>query len=415
MRTSTLGAAVALAVSLIAARPAAAAVPATIPFQGALTGVADGSRTAVFTLYDAASGGATLWTETKTITVAAGQFVTALGSATPFSYTVKFDKPYWVGVKVGDDPEMTPRLPLASVPYAMALPSITVDRSTGFVGINTSSPGSQLNVVGTIMSSGVGNYGHSVLGVSGSGNGSAYVTNPDGNIRVQMYATTNTGGRLDVDGSTGIARTGMYVDDADLGYLYADRLDFADTLGDKLLLYGGASSANYGLGIQSSLLQIHSDNSSSSIAFGYGSSEAFTERMRVTGGGRVGIGTASPTQALDVRGNIKMNSAGDMYAAGGQENLYIVRGIVNANGTIAAGSGFTVVHDSNGHYTVTLAKSEFDQPPAVAITPWTSQPVLAVMTSVSGVVGQPAKFSLATLQNGVGVNCGFSFIATAFH
>jgi hypothetical protein len=66
-------------------------------------------------------------------------------------------------------------------------------------------------------------------------------------------------------------------------------LNFASTLGDKISLFGNAGS-HYGFGIQSNLLQIHSDAAVADIAFGYGNSAAFTENVRIKGNGNVGIG-----------------------------------------------------------------------------------------------------------------------------
>jgi hypothetical protein len=83
-------------------------------------------------------------------------------------------------------------------------------------------------------------------------------------------------------------------------------LNFPDVLGDKISLYGN-SGAHYGLGIQGSLLQIHSAGTGDDIAFGYGSSNAFTERMRIKGNGNVGIGTPTPAASaqLDVSSTTK--------------------------------------------------------------------------------------------------------------
>ena len=74
-------------------------------------------------------------------------------------------------------------------------------------------------------------------------------------------------------------------------------LSFSNTLGDKISLWGGANSPggnHYGLGVQGSLLQIFVPGNGDHIAFGTGRSDAFTERMRITGTGRVGIGTSDP-------------------------------------------------------------------------------------------------------------------------
>lgn len=394
----------------------ALAVPPTIiPFQGAVIGVSNGSTTATFTMYDTASGGVALWTETKTINVADGRFVTGLGDTTVIPSSVIFDIPYWVGVKIGADPEMIPRLPLASVPYAFALPNVFVNRTNGRVGIGTSSPEVPLHVVGAVEAASGTTLARSVLEISGTGNGAVYVTNADGNTRARMAATADSGGRLDVYGSTGFLRTGMFVDSTDLGRIYTDRLGFTSALGEKIILYGSDGSANYGIGVQSGLMQIHASSPGNGIAFGYGRSESFTERMRVTGSGRVGIGTANPSQALDVRGNIKMNSAGDMYAAGGTENLYVVRGTVGGDGSIVLGAGYTVVRTSAGKYTITFTNAEFEQPPSVTVTPWSSQPVLAVTPLITGTLGQPAEFKVITYLNGVPIDCSFSFVASAFH
>ncbi len=84
-------------------------------------------------------------------------------------------------------------------------------------------------------------------------------------------------------------------------------LNFADVTGDKISLYG-SSGAHYGFGIQGFLMQIHSNDVSADIAFGYGSSSSFNETMRITGNGKVGIGTTAPAASLEVNGYSKLGS-----------------------------------------------------------------------------------------------------------
>jgi hypothetical protein len=78
----------------------------------------DNSYAFTFTLYDAATGGTALWTEVKALPVKDGLFYTLLGDQTPFDETLLFDQPYWLGIQVDGEPELIPRIPLASVGYS---------------------------------------------------------------------------------------------------------------------------------------------------------------------------------------------------------------------------------------------------------------------------------------------------------
>ena len=104
---------------------AEAAVPSMMNYQGILL---DGSGNpvttpvlVVFTIYDAASAGNVQWTEPRNVAPdAAGLINVNLGEGNPNGLTsAVFAAPdRWLGIKVGADPEMTPRTRLVTVPYA---------------------------------------------------------------------------------------------------------------------------------------------------------------------------------------------------------------------------------------------------------------------------------------------------------
>src|SRR5687768_6965021 len=97
-----------------------ATVPRTINYQGYLTTPAgtpvNGSVPMVLSLYSVQTGGTALYSEMQTVSVTNGIFNFLIGSATPL--LLAFDVPYWLGVTVGPDAEMTPRQPLAASAYA---------------------------------------------------------------------------------------------------------------------------------------------------------------------------------------------------------------------------------------------------------------------------------------------------------
>lgn len=81
------------------------------------------------------------------------------------------------------------------------------------------------------------------------------------------------------------------------GQLTLDSLAFTNRLGNHLSLYGGlGASPQYGLGVQSGLLQIYSDAVVSNIGFGYGNSYNFNERARVINNGEVSFQTSGRLQ-----------------------------------------------------------------------------------------------------------------------
>ncbi|MGC9314998.1 MAG: hypothetical protein ACP5G4_05120, partial [bacterium] len=96
------------------------AVPEEMNYQGKLTdpaGVAvEGETEIIFRIYDVASGGTALWTETHPVVeVYNGLFDVRLGSITPLN--LPFDEGYYIELEVEGE-VLAPRQALNSVGYA---------------------------------------------------------------------------------------------------------------------------------------------------------------------------------------------------------------------------------------------------------------------------------------------------------
>jgi hypothetical protein len=114
-----------------------AATPELVNYQARLTEPdgepIDDTVDIVFTIYDAAAGGAILWQENHTqVSIIEGLFEIILGGGAPpvpLTAEVFATAGAWLGVQIGTDPEMSPRTRLVAVPYAQRVN--TIDQSEG--------------------------------------------------------------------------------------------------------------------------------------------------------------------------------------------------------------------------------------------------------------------------------------------
>lgn len=123
-----------------------AQIPQTMNYQGKLEDnsgnpVDDGNYTVVFTIYDAATLGNSLWTETRTITTEDGFFGLTLGENTLIN--INTEGQLWLNINV-DGTDLTPRTKLAGNLSTLSSKSIENTESAGnsvVNAINTSTGG----------------------------------------------------------------------------------------------------------------------------------------------------------------------------------------------------------------------------------------------------------------------------------
>lgn len=97
-------------------------IPQQIYFQGILLDssgdAVSGSRDMVFSIYSVETGGAALWTETHAgVPVSSGLYTAKLGATTSLTSTIFNGNDRYIGITVGTDSEMVPRIKVLSVPY----------------------------------------------------------------------------------------------------------------------------------------------------------------------------------------------------------------------------------------------------------------------------------------------------------
>jgi len=138
-------------VCLTAGIATAAPVSQSITYQGKLTNAAGspltGTYSVTFIIYD--DGGTALSTDTHSVTATNGLFTT------PIAVNQQFfeGKRLWLGIKVGTDPEMTPRQEIRPVPFALSLRPGAIlhgsDNTPVLTVIKDGSPGFGVNVTTT--------------------------------------------------------------------------------------------------------------------------------------------------------------------------------------------------------------------------------------------------------------------------
>jgi hypothetical protein len=255
-----------------------AAIPQQINYQGQLKNSSGapliGNYSMVFTIYDAATSGTNLWSETQTVSCDAGLFNVLLGSVTPVSTEVFSGADRWLGVKVESDAEMTPRQKLVSV--GNAFQANNADNLGGQpASYYAAASGSQWTTSGSNIYN------------ANSGNVGIGINNPSTPLDIYTSSNTNNGPlriRNNYNGSSAYTEMALFNDTGTSNGL---------VLGLASSGAGGGANRGYFWLRENSFLQIGTNN---------------TERIRIASDGNVGIGTTAPSNPLHV------SNAGEVVA-----------------------------------------------------------------------------------------------------
>jgi hypothetical protein len=234
-----------------------------------------------------------------------------------------------------------------------------------------------------------------------------------------MRFTTSGGERMRVSdaGNVGIGTTAPFAP-----------LQFSNALANrKLVLYDGTNSATvtndhqfYGLGIQNSTLRYQVEGPNTDHVFYAGiNATSSKELMRITGDGKVGIGTNNPTEALEVDGNVRLGADGGTTLGAGNVLEFVGPGLNSDNmgiyrfNTAVDASELRVAMGDNGGTVdrFVLGMASNGVVGTIATTAWT--PVTSFYTDGRLGVGMGATAPSTALQvNGI-VKAGTDAIGNA--
>ena len=347
-----------------------AEIPRYINYQGKLTDSNDdpvtGDVSITIRIYNAATGGTALWTETQTVTVTKGIFSILLGNSTALT-SLNFNSAYWYSVEVASDGEMTPRQRLTAVGYA-----INADKLDGYDASDflASAPSGALSLTGganqnvELNPTGTGD----VVITIDSTSGDFRITNGTTNFVVVDNATGDVSVTQDLTVTGDITLDGNITDTSG-AVTIADAL--TQTGSTNQITFAGNVDANNGLDVTGALTVSTTTTLSggldmnSNIDLDYsGTSAALDVTQGSTGpaaqfsGGRVIVGASEAS-------NANATATGELYVMGDLEVDGTIYGSINSSGSQTLGSttvsSLTVtgtsdlqgnVSDSGGDFTI---------------------------------------------------------------
>lgn len=273
-----------------------AGAPPFVPLQGYLTDTAgepiNGTVSATFAFYAAPEGGAPLWAETQTLIVDQGMFVVYLGFAEAIDLSFFIDQSnLWLGIKVEDDKEMQ-RVFLATVPFS------AYAEHCGQVPTHTHE---STQVLGIVKSGQLCPQGEVVSGFDSSGNVMCAMAGGGGTYTGANFALSNqycpqNSAMTGIDhngypvcipaGGTNLNGKSCYGDEVMTGI---------DGMGN--LICESVSGGGDGL----------DGTGSSNYVAKFKDSDTLEKSIIYQSSNKIGINDTSPSQALDITGNLRVS------------------------------------------------------------------------------------------------------------
>ena len=342
---------------------AAAGINHQINFQGKLvntdgTNVTDGSYSIVFSLYSVASAGSAIWTETQSTTVTNGIFQVNLGSVTTLPGSIDFNTDnIYLGIKVGADAEMTPRIQFTSVPQAFNSEKLGGLDKTGFIQNSVSQQASSnfnisgAGVIGTTLTTPT-LQSAAATALTITGNAASTWSTSAGNITLQAG-----GGTISLGSTTTLSSTGA------LTITGGTTLALTSTSTNAISLDSGTTGAvNIGTGTGATkTIQIGNTGTSGiaetiNIGNATGTSTAGITIGSVIGTSSTAINGGTGTGAI----TLTPGTAGTIVIGATTGTGQITLGSSNAGQTVVIGSGtgvnnVQIANDPTSGNTVTIA------------------------------------------------------------
>jgi hypothetical protein len=296
-----------------------AQIPRNISYQAVLTdasgnAVPDGEYNLTFRLYEVESGGSALWTEVQNIDVVNGIMNVSLGVIEPLD--LEFQKTYWLGVTVFENPELIPRIQLTSSAYSLMANNVMDTCITaakivdGAVTIAKILP----DVVSSINN--VVNDGSNIDLVAGSN-----VTIIPNNTNKTITISSSGGGGIGGSGTTNylpmftgpttLGNSAVYQSGSNIGFgtINPQGLVHITRYGDKQLILGHNNQPSWEW-----LFEV--DATAKMTLKNEGAGSPFTVMSFNPNTGNIGIGKDNPTEKLDVNGIIRSSAGGFKFPDG---------------------------------------------------------------------------------------------------